>query len=286
MRFAALLILLAMKTAPALAGETACRLDRGRIVVTAAFGDVAGDFVLDAASPKSKLDDTVAGMWNLGEQEARADLRLAGVRLPGFVMQVAPLDSAGIAGVIGADALGGFVTEIRTAPCRVTLSRRAGRPWPTRLPLRVIGGAFATSAAVSDGVTSRAGWFAVATGAPGVTLTDAKLTRAPPKDADPDWPPARLRALSLGGTVLYENIPAAIADKAPAGLSGAIGEEAWHALDLRLDPRRGRLELAPSLSLPFSPSCPRERGFLRAAWPIRHAKAVLAPSLRGPKCQN
>ena len=247
MRAAALLILLGLAAAPARAGETACRLDRGRIVVTAAFGDVAGDFVLDAASPKSTLDATVAAMWNLGETEARGDLRLAGARLPDFSMQVAPLDAAGISGVIGADALAGFVTEIRAAPCRVTLSRRAGRPWPIRLPLRVIGGGFAIPAAVSDGISSRVGWFAVATGAPGVTLTEAKLTRAPPKDADPDWPPARLRALSLGGALLFENIPAGVVDQAPAGLSGAIGEEAWHSFDLRLDPRRGRLELSPNI---------------------------------------
>jgi hypothetical protein len=241
-QFAAVLLLTAGQ---AVAGETACRLDRGRIVVTAAFGDVAGDFVLDAARPRSTLDDTVAGMWNLGEHEARADLRLAGKRLPRFSMQVAPLNSAGISGVIGVDALRGFVTEITTAPCRVTLSQTAGRPWPIRLPLREVGGALATSAAVSDGVTSRSGWFAVATGAPGVTLVDAKLTRAPPKDADSDWPPARLRALSVGGDLLFENIPTGVEDSAPPGLAGAIGEEAWHTFRMRLDPKRGRLELAP-----------------------------------------
>jgi len=247
-RVATLVIPLALAAWAAAAGETPCRLDRGRIVVTAAFGDVAGDFVLDAAAPRSTLDATVAGMWNLGETDARADLRLAGQRLPQFPMQVADLDAAGISGVIGADALAGFVTEIRTAPCRVTLSRRAGQPWPIRLPLRVIGGAFAVPAAVSDGVTSRSGWFAVATGAPGVMVTDAKLTRAPPKDADPNWPPARLRALSLGGALLFENIPAGVDDAAPPGLAGAIGEEAWHSFRLRLDPKRGWFELAPGRS--------------------------------------
>jgi hypothetical protein len=245
---AVLVICLSPPALSATAGETACRLDHGRIVVTAAFGDVAGDFVLNAARPRSVLDDTVAGMWNLGENEARGDLRLAGRRWPHFSMQVAPLGAAGISGVIGADALGGLVTEIETAPCRVRLLERAGRSFAIRLPLRVIDGAFAVPAAVSDGVTSRSGWFAVATGAPGVTLADAKLARDTPKDADPDWPPARLRALSLGGVLLFERIPAGVEDAAPPGLSGAIGEEAWHGFRMRLDPRRGRLELSPNIN--------------------------------------
>ena len=243
-------LLLILTAGTASAGETACWLDHGAIVVPAAFGDIAGDFLLDAATPKSALHVTVANSFGIVTPEARADLRLAGERLSGFDMKVADLDVqarphvAGIAGVIGADALAGFVTEIDAKPCRVRLSRRPGRRWPLRLELRTVGGALAVKAAISDGATSRAGWFAVATGAPGVTVADAKLTRDPPKDGDPDWPPARLRALSLGG-VLFEQVPAGVTADAPAGLSGAIGEDVWHGWRMRLDPQRGRLELKP-----------------------------------------
>ncbi|HEY1416202.1 MAG TPA: hypothetical protein VGF42_10025 [Caulobacteraceae bacterium] len=233
------------------AGETACWFDHGAIVVPAAFGDIAGDFLLDPATPKSQLNATNAQMFGILTPVARADLRVAGERLRGFELTATDLGArerpfaAGLVGVIGGDALSGFVTEIQTEPCRVKLARRAGRRWPIRLPLKTIGGMMAVPAAVSDGATSRAGWFAVATAQPGVTVADAKLTRAPAKDADPDWPPARLRALSLGG-LLFEQIPANVTEPPAPGLSGALGEDVWWTFRLRLDPARGRLELAPA----------------------------------------
>ena len=245
-----LLGLLILKPAAARAGETACWFDHGTIVVPAAFGDIAGDFVLDAAEPKSQLHVTNAQSFGILTPTARAALRFAGRRLPAFEMTIADLGdrerpfAAGLAGVIGADALSSFVTEIETSPCRVRLSRKAGRAWAIRLPMKTIGGVFAVHAAVSDGVTSRAGWFAAATGKPGIVLTDARLTRVPPADADPDWPPARLRALSLGG-LLFEQVPANVTDHEPPGLAGAIGEEIWSRYRLRFDPQRRVLELAP-----------------------------------------
>ena len=248
-----MILALILAAGAARAGETGCWLDHGAIVVPAAFGDIAGDFLLDAATPKSALHVTVANSFGVTSETMRADLRLAGARLPAFEMKVADLDvqarprTAGLAGVIGADALAGYVTEITTAPCRVKLTRRAGRPWPVRAQMRWVGGAMAVKAAVSDGPTSRAGWFAVATGAPGVTVAQATLTRDPPTGADPDWPPARLRALSIGG-LIFEQVPAGATADAPAGLSGAIGEEVWHGRPLRLDPRHGRLELGAKTS--------------------------------------
>jgi hypothetical protein len=233
------------------AGETACWFDHGAIVVPAAFGDIAGDYLLDPATPTSQLNATNAQMFGILTPVARADLRVAGERLRGFEMTAADLGArerpfaAGLVGVIGADVLSRFVTEIQTAPCRVKLARRAGRRWPIHLPLKTIGGIMAVPAAVSDGATSRAGWFAVATGQPGITVADAKLTRAPAKDADPDWPPARLRALSLGG-LLFEQIPASVGGPPAPGLSGSLGEDVWWTFRMRLDPTHGRLELAPA----------------------------------------
>jgi hypothetical protein len=259
---AAMILLLAWSAgfppAPAQAAETAalrgaatnrCWFDHGAIVVPAAFGDIAGDFLLDPATPNSQIDDTHAEMTGALTPTLKADLRFAGHRIRGVEMAAADLGArerpfaASLAGVIGADVLKAWVTEIQAEPCRVRLSRRAGRPWPIRMPLKVINGAFAVPAAISDGAASRAGWFAVATGQPGVVVANAKLTRDPPADADPDWPPARLRALSMGG-LLFEHVPAGVTDQ--PGLAGSIGEEIWFRYRMRLDPRRGRLELAPT----------------------------------------
>jgi hypothetical protein len=251
MRWAILSIFLGMAAFGDRASGTACWFDHGAIVVPAAFGDIAGDFLIDPAAPKSQLNATNAQMFGILTPTAQATLKLAGLRLRDFEMTSTDLGArerpfaAGLVGVIGADALSGFVTEIQTAPCRITLSRRAGRPWPIRLPLKAIGGAFAVPAALSDGVTTRAGWFAVTTAQPGVTIAEAKLSREPPKDADPAWPPAQLRALSVGG-VLFENIPAGVLGQAPPGLSGALGEDVWWTFRMRLDPKRGWLELSPS----------------------------------------
>ncbi|MGH7025254.1 MAG: hypothetical protein ACREEB_16925 [Caulobacteraceae bacterium] len=257
MRADLLSIVLVLTAAAARAGTTACWFDNGAIVVPAAFGDIAGDFLLDAATPKSQLHVTNAESFGILTPTSRADLRVAGERLSGFEVRIADLGARerpfapGLTGVIGADALAGYVTEIQTSPCRVRLSRRASRHWPIRLPLRLVDGAYSVPAAISDGVTSRAGWFAVATGAPGVAVADARLTREPPKDADPDWPPARLRALSLGGRLLFEEVPAGLMAEAPAGLAGSIGEAIWSHYRIRLDPARGWLELRPVPDLAF-----------------------------------
>jgi hypothetical protein len=175
-------------------------------------------------------------------------LKLAGERVPGFEMKVADLDArsrpfvTGIVGVIGADALTPFVTEIATSPCRVRLSQRAGRRSTLRLPLRTVGGVPAVRAAISDGATSRRGWFAIDTGAGPSLIADATLTRTPAAGTDP---PVRLRALSLGG-LLFEQTPAGLMADPPPGLSGSIGMAVWARFRLRLDPKHGWLALAPA----------------------------------------
>jgi hypothetical protein len=219
------------------------------VVVPAAFGDIAGDFILDASAATSSLHVSVAQSAGILEERTRATLRLAGRRIERFDMAIADLGSlqagrmASIAGVIGADALGAWTVEIDTAPCRVRLERRPRGRWARRLPLRRIAGVPAVRAAISDGVTSRAGWFAIDTGSLGTLVADARLTRTPPPDA-PD-PPARLRALSLAGA-LYEQTPAGLAPDAAPGLAGSIGQAVWSHYRMRLDIARGWLELAPS----------------------------------------
>jgi hypothetical protein len=232
---------------PTRAGTTRCWFDGGAIVVPAAFGDIAGDFILDASAARSVLHVTVAGAAGIEGDSARASLRLAGLRRDGFVMRIADVGDregglvTGLAGIIGADALAGEVIDIETVPCRVRIAPRAAPlAHAVRLPLRRIGGIVAVRAAISDGAASRAGWFAIDTGRWGARIADASLTRPPPPDAGET--PARLRALSVAGA-LFEQTPAGLMAAAPPGLAGAIGEAAWSRWRMRLDLRRGRLEL-------------------------------------------
>lgn len=244
---------------PARAGEARCWFEHGAIVVPAALGDIAGDFLLDPASPRTLVHAGAAEGFGLTGPEVRADLRFAGLRraITAKSVDLGPRARpfvAGLAGVIGADALAGYAIEIRTLPCRLKVGRRITVPRGA-LPLRRIAGVWAVPAAISDGMTSRAGWFAVATAQPGVTVRSARLSRAPPPDADPDWPPARLRALSLGGR-LFENVPAGVDPSLPPALAGAIGEAVWWRHGLGLDTRRGELWIMPGQPAPGAPRAP------------------------------
>jgi hypothetical protein len=105
-----------------------------------------------------------------------------------------------------------------------------------------VGGIPAVKAAISDGATSRAGWFAIDTGAGPSLIADARLTRTPAEGTDP---PVRLRALSLGG-LLFEQTPAGLMADPPTGLSGSIGMAVWARFRLRVDTKHGWLELTPA----------------------------------------
>ena len=227
------------------AGETGCWFDNGAVVVPAAFGDIAGDFLIDPAQPKSALHVTSAEMFGITGASARGTLRLAGRRITGLTVKIVDLGAlarpfpAGLAGVIGADALAGHWLVIETAPCRVWLDGR--RPRGRGLSLRRVAGSWAVKAAISDGVRARQGWFAVSTAAWPSQIAGAALARQPAPGSDP---PVRLRALSLGGR-LFENLPAAVIDHAPAGLDGSIGMAVWSRFRVGLDLRRRALELTP-----------------------------------------
>lgn len=242
---------------PAQAGETRCWVDRGVLVVPAAFGGLAGDYILDLSSPKSVLHVDVALGAGIVTPTASAPLRLAGETIPA-TFDVASLDARSlglpstIEGLIGADVLADRVLDIRFDPCRIRLWRRR----PSRfhaiasLPIEPVDGAPSVPATISDGHTARAGRFAIDTGTAAVRLSSqvAALSRPAPKGVDPASrlsPPARLDALGLAGEA-QRRLPAALADDLPAGLTGAIGTAAWSRYDLRVDFRRGRLELAPA----------------------------------------
>ena len=270
-------IVLLLAASGARAGETRCWFENGAVVVSAAFGDIAGDFILDLSAPHSQLHNTTAQTHGVEADSTRRDLVLAGEKLRGFEMPVVDLDArsegfvTGVNGVLGADVLEPFVVDIRFSPCVVKLSRhssvrRLERGLPARIVLkrqgglearapggslrlkvRRIAGVPAVAAAISDGVESRQGWFAVDTASQGTRIAGAGLSRTPPKGVDPadrPTPPARLRALSLGGR-LFEQTPAGLLTDAPSGLDGAIGDAVWSRYRLRLDLERGWLELAP-----------------------------------------
>ena len=105
-----------------------------------------------------------------------------------------------------------------------------------------------TSTAAIIAASEKQVGFAIDTASEGVRVAGAKLTRAPPDGADAGSrtsPPARVRALSLGGR-LFEETPAGLMAPAPPGLDGAVGLAVWRPYHLRLDTARGWMDLAPS----------------------------------------
>jgi len=237
-------IVLTLTSRPVLAGEARCWVDHGALVVAASFGDIAGDFILDASTPKSALHLTRAQGDGIDAPSATRRLVVAGERLPGFSMDVVDLDARTamfdtvINGVIGVDMLRRFVVDIDFAPCRVRLSRVAP-PRPRgveRLSIRELEGVPTIRASVSDGVAARFDDFAIDTGRAASVITGATLSRAPKPGADP---PIRIRALALAGQV-FEQTPAQV------GEANSVGMSVWTKTRLRLDLRDGWIEVAPA----------------------------------------
>lgn len=242
----------------AFAGETQCWLDRGVLVVPAALGNLAGDFILDLSAPKSQLHLTVAQNAGIDAPVDIATLRLAGVAIPHARFEVVSLNArtwgfpTNIIGVIGADALAPYVVDMALKPCWLTL-------WPGRapplqgalaLPTRELNGIPAVAAAVFDRRAGLSGWFAIDTGSAGVRISDANAAYSHAPTGD-DWawrldPPARLAALRLPDAVLT-NVPAALQPGAPPGLLGGIGADVWSRYAIvRIDQRDRKVLLAPS----------------------------------------
>lgn len=227
---------------PALAGEGRCWIDHGALVVAAAFGDITGDFILDASTPKSQLHLTRAQGDGIDATFARRPLRIAGERLAAFDVDVVDLDArtrvfdTTINGVIGADLLRRFVVDIDFSPCRIRLGHRAPKrvTGAARLVVRDVDGVPTLRASISDGLQARVGDFAIDTGGAASRITGATLSRTPEPGSDP---PTRLRALVVGGR-LFEQIPAEIS---PA--RNAIGTGVWSQGRLRLDLRDGWMEI-------------------------------------------
>lgn len=254
-----LLSLAAAAAAPAaLAGETACWFDNGVVVVPAEVMGIAGDYVLDTATPRTQLADTQAGGAGFEGNALSGRVRLAGLTLDHRPIEVARLDlrtgalPTPIAGVIGADLLKGFVLDVSFTPCRVALQRRPGAwRFPARsvLPLRWMHGVPTAEAAVSDGPRAWRGAFALATGGDtAVRVNDAFADARGASKPQELYPYGilrpKLRAISLGGD-LFENVPSGLI-KSPEGIAGQIGAPLLARYRLRFDFPHGRLLIAPA----------------------------------------
>lgn len=246
---------------------TQCWIDNGALVAPAAFGDIAGDFLIDLSTPVSMLHDTRARLDGIEATFVTRDLLFAGRTVAAVPMVVANLDSRTrdfatvINGVVGADVLSRFVVEIDVSPCRIRLTpwtaRRRGerrRRRATRLAVAIVGGRPLAEARITDGVGVSSGLFALDTASWPTTLFGDRLSRQPPATGAP--PLIRLRAMTLGGR-LFEQIPAEVfpldardaaseATLQTAAARGAIGLSVLSGWRLRLDMHDGWIELLPA----------------------------------------
>lgn len=251
----ALLALAGAQTSPA--GGTACWFERGVVVVSAEVAGVAGDFILDTGAPQTLLAETQAQGAGYAETAIQGDVQLAGRTVPGLALAVKDLDvrtglfDTPIAGVIGADALKGYVVDLSAQPCRVTLHAAGHTPafgYATALPLQWIGGAPAVEAIAADGPRTLSGAFVLATGSDTAVRLNDQLAAAPGAGKPQELYPygqlrPRLRALSLAGDIA-EDVPAGLVKAAP-GQVGELGAPLLLAWRVRFDFPGGRLLLAP-----------------------------------------
>ena len=249
-KVAAAVWLLAASPVKGMTGETRCWIDKGSLVASAAFGDIAGDFLIDLSAPVSQLHNTRAQLAGLETPIVRRDLVLAGRRIADVTLAVEDLDGrtrdfdTSINGVIGADVLGRFVVEIDPEPCRLRLSTRKARAFHggVRLPVQEAGGRPVIEATISDGARAWTGLFAIDTARWSSGLARARLSRPLSGDLGLASPPIRLRALEVGGH-LFEQVPAFIDPAGAEGSGGSIGMAVWSSWRLRLDMRNGQLDL-------------------------------------------
>jgi hypothetical protein len=254
-----LLLAAVLPASSAGAAESRCWYEGGVLVVPAEVMGVAGDYVLDTGAPATLLADTQAEGAGFAATALRGEVRLAGLDLKDRPVSVAKLDArlrflpTPVAGVIGADALLGYVLDLRFAPCRIALWRpgeapRFGRG--ARLAMSWSSGRPAVRAAVADGRRGLAGDFVLATGsdtavrlrddladAPGAVKRDGLY---PYGDVRP-----RLRALSFAGD-LFENPWSGLVPKADLGAAGEIGAPVLAHYRLRFDFPAMRLSARPN----------------------------------------
>lgn len=235
-----------LAAAPAQAGESACSLDRGVVVVPAEALGIAGDYILDTGQARSVIHETRAQSAALPAEGAAGTVRVAGLVLEGR-LAVESLDArtaafpTPVAGVIGADLLAGLVVDLHPSPCRVVLSRPGEAPaFRAGQVLRLEGdGPARIRAAVADGPAAMAGGFLVSTGTEAMVRLSTAVAgvggaETPEGLLDHGRERASLRALSLAGR-LYEHVPSGLTARLDGGEMGVIGAPVLARLRLRFD---------------------------------------------------
>lgn len=251
MKFACPLLMTAAVLLPASAraGEAACWLDQGVLVVPALVAGVPGDFILDTGEPRTLLHETRAQAAGIAEASLAGQVKLAGMTFENRPVQVADLDArtwslpTPIAGVIGADVLEGLVLDVNWAPCRVALYAKGKAPRRKALGvlrLTLIDGRVTARGEAFDGARLAKGRFVLATGsAAAVTLNQAIVLNAAPTDAEP---PLRFLGVSLGKDIAWQ-APTRVA---PDGPDVTLGAPILMAHPLRFDLARHRLSILPA----------------------------------------
>ena len=244
----------------AVAGGAACWVENGVVVVGAEVMGVAGDYILDTATPHTQLADSQAQAAGFTETALVGEVRLAGITARDRPVAVAVLDlrtgalPTPVAGVIGADVLRGYVVDVSFAPCRVALWRAGLAPLfrgESVLPLAWVAGQPVVSAAAADGPHAFSGAFTPATGGDrSLRISDAYARAPGPAEARIKelYPygvlQPRLRAFSFAGR-LSENLRAGLVKAEDPALAGEIGAPLLSRYRLRFDFPGGRLILSP-----------------------------------------
>jgi hypothetical protein len=233
----------------AVAGETPCWIDHGAVVVAAALGDIAGDFIVDLSRPVSALHVTRANSDGVEADAVTAPLAVAGERIATLRVPVVDLDAqtrvfdTSINGIIGWDALRRWrvALDLRRGRCRLALGPRSAGSGPdVHLPLSEIAGAPAVPALATDGSAIRAGLFRLDTAQEVTAIDGARLSRIAPSGGAP----VRLRAVEFAGA-LFEQVPAAVGAGQSSGLEGSLGLGVLRGVKLTLDATRGEVWVTP-----------------------------------------
>lgn len=235
--------------------EMACRFERGVVTVPAMMAGVAGDYILDTGAAQSALHETKAQAEGIADTELTGDLSVAGMAVTSLPLRVVDLDvrtwnlPTPVAGLIGADALKGFVVDVAYAPCRIRLSKpgQAPRFRGRALSLSWDLGRPTVAAAVADEVRRISGRFVVATGTNvPLRLADdlAQIGATETKELYPEgvWL-ARLPEVDFAGAT-GRDVAAGLM-KPEGDVVGVLGGAVLAHFRLRFDFPRGKLVVDP-----------------------------------------